>query len=390
MGTIYKDWLFTRADEKGKTQRVPFFPFWLQASEKRAYETMDFVPPPLTVPPYVFNTFYGFAAARLECEPAEDMGFILDFIDILSGRDAASCKYLLDWFAACVQKPAEKKNATMIMLYGEQGIGKNMLIEFFGNKIIGSSYYKKPEVTNIDDTVFGRFAAVVENTVLLFLDEARGLHKHNEDLKHLISSDEATVEHKGQMPRKTRNAMHIILATNNESVLKIENTDRRNVIIKAAGEKIGDVAYFDSVGAWMDEESNQRGFYDFLMKRDISGVHFQRDRPKTDAYIAAKLDSLPLITKWLVNKCKDAAHASETCVAAVEREHFRNWAKLNGARDTVFSDTIITRQLKKLGVVAENGTRIGLDRAYEYKWGAIRDTIVAETRLDACVLFEEQ
>ena len=378
MTIIYKDWFYLESDK-------PFIKRWISDINKRSYETMDFLPPPLQAPAHVFNTFYGFRAAQLECAASDDMTVILEFIDIMAGRDATSAKYLLDWLAVNVQRPAIKGDATYIMLHGEQGIGKSLLVEFFGNKIIGPNYYKKPR--NIADTLFGRFADAAENTIVLFLEECKGLHKYNEDIKDLVTGDTLQIEHKGQMPRMIRNAMRFIIATNNEHIVKVEASDRRGIIITASSEKLGDVAYFDNVAEWMEQESNQRGFYDFLVKRDISDVRFQRDRPKTAAYMNAKLDSMPLITKWLVAQCKEAEHEDETVVKQIRMETFRNWAKVNGARDTTFSDNIISRELKKLGVEMGDNVRVDGRMAYHFVWAAVKAKLVSVTRLDADVLF---
>jgi len=354
---------------------------------------MDFFPPPLHAPPYVFNTFYGFAAAQLTCEAAVDMSVIVEFVDILAGRDASASKYLLDWFAVCLQRPAAKSDASTVMLHGEQGIGKSMLVEFFGNKIIGNNYFKKPK--NIDATLFGRFAVAAENTIVCFLEECKGLHKYNEDIKDMVTGETLEIEHKGQMPRRIRNVMRFIIATNRDDILKVEVSDRRNTIITASSEKMGDLAYFDRVAAWMEDEHNQRGFYEFLMKRDISGVRFQRDRPKTDAYVNAKIDSLPLITKWLIVRCVEAAAlspnvASEMMVKQTEMEELRTWVVRNGARDgSSFTDNRITRELKKLGVECNDNIRLNGRMAYKYVWATIREKIVSTTRLDEAVLFVE-
>ena len=204
-----------------------------------------------------------------------------------------------------------------------------------------------------------------------------------------MTGESLEIEHKGQQPRKIRNALRIIIATNNEHIKKVEASDRRDVIITASSEKLGDVAYFDRVAEWMEQESNQRGFYEFLMSRDISTVRFQRDRPKTVAYTNAKLDSLPLITKWLVALCKEAEREEETVVKQIRMDQFRNWAKINGARDMVWSDNIISRELKKLGVEMGDNVREDGRMAYRFVWVAIKETIARVTRLDADVLFVE-
>ena len=384
MKTTYRDW--HSVDDKDSN----FITLWMNDVKKRTYETADFAPPPCTVPPYLFNTFYGFAASHLTCAPSADMSVIVDFVDMLGGRDVACTKYLLDWMAALVQRPAVKSDATTIMLFGEQGVGKSMLVDFLGQKIIGNAYYKCPQ--NYADTVFGRFADAMENTVLLFMDECRGLQKYNEKLKGLVTGEEITIERKGLMPVTGRNAAHFMFASNNEYVLKIENTDRRHGIMHASSDKIGNKSYFAMVKAWMDAPTNQRGFYDFLMTRDISDVNFVSARPATKMYVNAKLDSLPLLTKWLIERVKDAVAADDDAVVTLEKtreqETFREWAKTNGARDTVFSDTIITQHVKKLGVLANDNIKVDRTRrAYRYNWAAIRAKIVEVTRMDEDVLF---
>ena len=384
MKTMYRDWHCS--DEKDTC----FINMWLNDVNKHRFETIDFAPPPHVLPDYTFNTFYGFAASRIVCEPAEDMSVILDMVDILAGRDAAVYDYVLNWMAACVQRPAVKKDATAILFYGEQGVGKNLLIEFFGNKIIGPDYYKKPQ--NVADTVFGRFADSAENTVLLFMDETKWLHKYNDALKDLITSEDVNVEHKGQMPRRMRNCMHIMMASNNLDVLKVELSDRRYVIVQSSSEKKGDIDYFNKLAQWMDEESNQRGFYNFLMTRDLSNVHLQAQRPVTDMYVNAKIDSLPLVTKWLIERVKDAAGKNDTftlCRGVSDREAFRDWAKRNGARaDTIFTDKAITTQLVALGVESGNNVRVDHERAYRYDWAAVKESILRVTKLGD-ILFAE-
>lgn len=384
LNTIYADW---KSKDDGKSN---FINKWMVDIEKRRYQTVNFAPPPCVVPAEVFNTFYGFKASFLKCEPAEDMGVILDFIDVLAGREANAHKYLLDWMAACLQQPAKKSDASAILLHGEQGIGKNLLIEFFGKDIIGSNYYKKPR--NVAESVFGRFADALENTVLLFIDETKGLQRYDEELKDLITSEEVTIEPKGQKRITLRNAARLIMATNNENVLKVGTTDRRYVLIHSSAEKRTDTAYFTSIRRWMDDERNQRGFFNFLITRDISAVDFINGRPVTTMYKQAKLDSLPTLTKWLIEKAiaADKAEPVALLVAAEERENFRTFARESRDREAAaVSDSAITRQLKKLGVDAgDDIVKINNQRAYQYTWAAVRAKICEVTTLPADALFE--
>ena len=168
-------------------------------------------------------------------------------------------------------------------------------------------------------------------------------------------------------------------------MLKVELSDRRYVIIQSSSEKKGDIDYFNKIAQWMDEEPNQRGFYNFLMNRDISNVHLQAHRPQTDMYIDAKIDSLPLVTKWLIERVKDSVAQEDPivlCRGTSEREAFRDWAKRNGARvDTIFTDKSITMQLSAMGVENGNNVRLDHERAYRYNWVLIKEKILSVTKL---------
>ena len=55
----------------------------------------------------------------------------------------------------------------------------------------------------------------------------------------------------------------------------------------------------------MLKPENQRAIYDFLMKRDISQVDWDIDRPKTKAYIEMRNSSLSPCLKQTVGKAEE-------------------------------------------------------------------------------------
>ena len=72
--------------------------------------------------------------------------------------------------------------------------------------------------------------------------------------------------------------------SNNNIVVKLEDGDRRFVIIEASAERKGDTTYWDMIREWSNDDFNIRKLFDFLSKRDISKVKWEKERPITEAY----------------------------------------------------------------------------------------------------------
>ena len=165
--------------------------------------------------------------------------------------------------------------------------------------------------------------------------------------------------------------------------LKIEPTDRRFVVFKASNEKMGDFNYFSELGDWINDERNIKGFFEFLMKRDISGVRFQKDRPITDEYMDSKLQSISLINKFVISEVLDFQLTA--LVGQAMREKFRAWAKSNTGKDIAMDDKVITKELGKVGV---NSYRTMSERGYKWNIDEVKQKLVEVTKIPAEKLFE--
>ena len=85
----------------------------------------------------------------------------------MSGEDEKAKEFLIDFFAQIVQQPA-KIVGVAILLYGIEGCGKDILVDWIGKRILGYHQYNKPgNIANM----FKGFNSELAGNLLFHTDE---------------------------------------------------------------------------------------------------------------------------------------------------------------------------------------------------------------------------
>ena len=102
------------------------------------------------------------------------------------------------FLANLIQHP-HNKAYTALIIKSIQGTGKDTILNWFGNNILGADYYFNEDSI---DLLFGRFNSCMENKILCVLNEASGKDTFilNEKIKNAITRNINTIERKGQTP----------------------------------------------------------------------------------------------------------------------------------------------------------------------------------------------
>ena len=92
---------------------------------------------------FEYNTWTNFDILKTPFE--ENESIVERFLDYIRNlfNDEKVVKYILAYFANRIQNPATR-NMVCVILYGEEGDGKNRLLDIFKN-IIGDKYYTELE-----------------------------------------------------------------------------------------------------------------------------------------------------------------------------------------------------------------------------------------------------
>ena len=270
----------------GKKQ-VPFVNYWLKDPNKRVYEDIDFIPPPLVCPEDTFNVWGGFPITRTKLFPysTDDLEPFFSLVELMSNdfTRGKSYEYLLNWIADIIQNPG-RKTGVAIVIKGDQGIGKNT-IGLFIKKLLSQENYV--ETANPKEDIFGAYNQLTANKLVIGMNEAESnvTFANNARIKDLVTESTENVREKYLKSTVMRSFCRLLFFSNSRIVVKVEQNDRRFVIFEASSKMRNNREYFTMVNDWMENDFNVRKLFDYLSKRDITDFNFVAERPMTEAYL---------------------------------------------------------------------------------------------------------
>lgn len=192
-----------------------------------------------------------------------DMDLIQPFLDhvkniICMGRDDLY-NYVLDWVSFIVKNP-NGKTGTTLCITGEQGSGKNTF-----TKVLQEMLHWYSRILEDIDHILGRWNALMENKKLIIGNEIAAFGEGQKfawnKFKHLQTEDTVTFEEKNEPKRQSENYLNFILISNNDIIVPVEKTDRREVVLKVPStyvikegedtdeEKLAKLKYFEDLYA---------------------------------------------------------------------------------------------------------------------------------------------
>ena len=318
---------------KGEERMESFFSKWSRDNSKRQYKRIGYYPNESKCPKYEFNSFVPAKASFLpDCDPV-DIKPILDHINIMANHDEASAKFLLQYLAQIVQQP-DVLPGMAILLYAEEGAGKDILIDWFGKAVLGDhQYYKVGDIGNM----FKGFNALMAGKLLVHSDE---IHKQTltkakmEDLKRIITNGRITIEKKGVDATSEDSFTRVFMTTNNRDALHITTGSRRFVIYQSSNEKIKDISYFKTLSSFIYQDNVVKAFYDYLMSIDVSDFDHTK-RPETNMYNEMKQASMDKVLVWILNSDED--FTEERLKTTEWMVKYNTWAESN--KERVYNNT---------------------------------------------------
>lgn len=288
-------------DKNDKISPIPFIDKWLKDPYMRTYERYDFLPPPLNCKASVFNLFNGLRAENelQEIQGDGDISKILQHIHFLGGEEQKNTDFIIKMMAYKVKYPAYLPRVALIFR-SEQGVGKNLLSDFFGKYIIGNEWYV---CSANPDAFLGKYNCRIKGKVFAVMNEVSGKDTFGLDgkLKELITEDTIQYEAKFANSHDIKNCAMIWIYTNNDNPVPIEPSDRRLCVFDCSSTtlKLKETGYFTDLIKDMKDTKIQKTFYNYLLNYDIDDdYNFSCNRPITNAYKQMKLWNIPITTKF--------------------------------------------------------------------------------------------
>lgn len=241
----------------------------------------------------VMNTFTGFDK-RIKDDITEeqiargnnwfDNYYMPTLVRLAEGNDEWGY-WLLCFLAQIVQQPANRKDRAVIIV-GEQGNGKNSVLEAVG-RIIG--YNDHYSTTSDPNKYFGEHAIEHAHKLLCNFDESscKNAEKFAEQLKTFITTSTVEINEKFVKQYKIQNHARMVATSNKTTALPVDfkSGDRRFVMFAARDFSIDGVVYevntpkhtefFNEFYDVINAEWFPRYFYDKLMSVDISNWDYK-------------------------------------------------------------------------------------------------------------------
>lgn len=278
----------------------PVVDWWLGWSGRRTVNIDQVVFDPVGArdPAQVCNLFRG-----LEAKPkasAAGCEKLLDLLYYLCGEDREDANtpvgdWVLRWAAYPLQHVGAKMR-TAVVMYGEEGTGKNLfwsaLLDLYGRYggIIGQNQLNSQFNTWLTAKLF-----LVANEVVTAQERSYYVGY----LKNLITEDTIHVEPKGIDSREESNHCNFVFLSNEIQPLKIGPRDRRFMVIKTPLER--GRAFYEEVGAEL-RAGGAYALYRYLLDLDL-GEFGEHTKPLAtearEALIEVSMNSVQLYWKHL-------------------------------------------------------------------------------------------
>jgi hypothetical protein len=341
-----------------KTKKVYFFDEWLDDPNRANYEKIDFIPDLDLCPPEVFNLFKGFNADKLNpTKPLTNIEINLlvkPIIRHLNFLTSGYAPWILRWFAKIIQDPTHKSEVAVLLrdegdfLKEGGGTGKNLLIEWIMNEIIGEDY---SYVVGDNRELFATFNSQFEAKLMVMVEEASSKenHQNHDILKAKITSKKCNVNKKMVAGYTVRDYTNFIFCSNNRNPLPVKSGNRRMGVFDVDASMRGNREYFTELANHLNNPLVKWAFYQFLksIRTYDTPIEFQLSIPTTTAMVEVRRFNAPLQLKWIVSEVVRGVLRNDTVRELYFR--FKTWVKENkeGSEDCMMTETAFGIGLNK-------------------------------------------
>lgn len=209
------------------------------------------------------NTFAGYlytAQKEVSINTQKKIDFIWKHIyNVWCSQNEELYVYVKNWICNVIHG---KKMKSLLYLKSGQGTGKSIITEYLQDKILGRSIVY---ATSDPNCLLGSFNGQLAGKVLLILEEMPSSSSGqwsslSNALKHLVTGKTLEIKPKYMANYEVNNCISVMINSNNNAI-KIEADDRRILPLDISHEKVGDVAYFNELSEYTEDDEVAEGFF---------------------------------------------------------------------------------------------------------------------------------
>jgi len=284
---------------KGEIASMGFVSEWLKDPTMRKYDSADVFPPDQVCPANVFNLWVPFAMEGVNewTHTQSGLDIFRKHILIMCNNEKHIADYFELWIGQMIQCPSVKSICPTII--SEQGAGKGTIMELF-IKMFGTSKVLN-EVSNPSRDVWGNFNSLMKQAFLVNVDELSGKDSRDAvgQIKTLIKSKTIAINAKGQAPIIVNSFQRFLNTTNNNDPVSVSKNDRRNCVIRASDELLGNSAYFNKLYELLEDVNVIKTCYEYFKTLPSADKFNSLEIPHTSYHEEMSSLSISPIESWM-------------------------------------------------------------------------------------------
>ena len=261
-------------------KRIPFLPLWMSCPDRREYNDLVFKPD-MSQSDKEYNTFIPLRGSLMPHTGGEKgLARFMDITLNLANGNPDHRDYIIKWIALKLQKPWVIPGVCLVFT-GPQGVGKSLLWNFVGTKLIGRDQYICTD--NILKDIFDKYSeAELSNLCCLMEETSSSLtRKLANSLKAKFTATQTRINPKEVRPYDIDTYMSYVLLTNDATPVKLENDDRRYAIFNTGSDHKGDFSYWTETATLFNDDAVAGTVFAHLMSLDLSDF-IVRNYPETE------------------------------------------------------------------------------------------------------------
>jgi hypothetical protein len=316
-----------------------------------------------------YNIWKGFTVNAKE---GTDITLFLDHIKVvICSSDQGVIEFVMDWLARLFQFPNVLSHG--IVLIGKPGTGKNTFVDTIG-ELLGNHYLPLDNISQVTSN----FNFHQKNAVLIHANEAfwGGNKKDLGKIKGLITDKDFYIEPKGKDPIKVPNFRHLIISSNEDYPVHLDNDDRRFLVLQVSNKYQKNTEYFEKLHKLLGSTGAKEAILHWFLNYKIKNM--RSNLPRTTESFELKIKSANSDTRYIYNALISGGFSIhqeiDDCVwqpiipKASVYEDYSKWCKNNAEElvtNTDFGKTLF-KLLPSTGKPRPNikGTRI---QCYEFE-----------------------
>lgn len=328
-----------------------FVKIWVTDPNIKTYDQVVFAPG-RTLAPNILNLFRGYPVQPVE----GDFSPITRVLEQVCDFNPKMMWYVENWVAWIIQKPMVK-TGTILVFQGKQGVGKDTYWDLIG-ELIGDYFMN---TLNPEHNVFTRFNDILENKLLVKFEESSYLtNKDNESiLKGLATTSTFMIETKGIKSKKAPNYVNVVMTTNSDTPVSIEDSDRRFVLCRCSSSQANVTEFWVPLIDKITPDV-KKAYFHYLLNLDLTDFSPRRDRVLTEYYGEVKTAHRPYHARGFQIICEEAFERNETDPQPIPFKARMLVAKLNESSKFVNNEQRVGRDMAeypKTALVKESKTQ---------------------------------